>query len=187
MREARSTLKFGVWPAREHPCPRWSLSLFVVVVPLRLFFAVLSTSALSDLWHRLHLLRWFGYGVMTRSSGGPRWRKWPACTVVVFSGRWRLLQIHRRRFELPGRESSSVSPSPAFSYGERRLPKIRASIWDPDVLWEKVTRLDLFHGRCGCRHGGFGSRRMRSMWKMMLPGEVTVFKKRKEMGHGPRV
>ncbi|CDY55668.1 BnaC06g04680D [Brassica napus] len=161
-----------------------SLSLFVVVVPLRLFFAILSTSALSDLWHRPHLLRWFGYGVTTRSSGGPRWRKWLACTVVVFSGRWRLLQLHRRRFELPGRESSSDSPSPAFSYGERRLPKFCASIWDPDVLWEKVTRLDLFHGRCGCRHGGFGSRRMRSQWKMMLSGEVTVFMKRKEMGHG---
>ncbi|CAN6994418.1 unnamed protein product, partial [Brassica rapa subsp. trilocularis] len=51
-------------------------------------------------------------GVTTRSSGGPRWRKWLACTVVVFSGRWRLLQIHRRRFELPGRESSSDSSSP---------------------------------------------------------------------------
>ncbi|WZY75015.1 hypothetical protein YC2023_021399 [Brassica napus] len=63
-----------------------------------------------------------------------------ACTVVVFFGRWRLLQIHRRRFELPGRESSSDSSSPAFSYGERRLPKIRASIWDPDVLWEKGLR-----------------------------------------------
>ncbi|CAN6906061.1 unnamed protein product [Brassica oleracea] len=186
-KEVRSTLESGARPARERLCRRRSLSLFVVVVSLRLFFTVLSTSALSDLWHRPHLLRWFGYGVTTRSSGGPRWRKWLACTVVVFSGRWRLLQFHRRRFELPGRESSSDSPSPAFSYGERRLPKFRASIWDPDVFWEKVTRLDLFHGRCGCRHGGFGSRRMRSQWKMMLSGEVTVFMKRKEMGHGSRV
>ncbi|KAG5395630.1 hypothetical protein IGI04_017444 [Brassica rapa subsp. trilocularis] len=112
IREARSTFESGARPARERPCRRRSLFLFVVVVPLHFLFAVLSTSALSDLCHRPHPFRWFGYGVTTRSSGGPRWRKWLACTVVVFSGRWRLLQIHRRRFELPGRESSSDSSSP---------------------------------------------------------------------------
>ena len=85
-REARSTLESGARPARERPCRRRSLFLFVVVVPLRFFFAVLSTSALSDLCHCPHPLRWFGYGVTTRSSGGPRWRKWPNVQWWYFPG-----------------------------------------------------------------------------------------------------
>ncbi|KAH0937026.1 hypothetical protein HID58_004487 [Brassica napus] len=39
-------------------------------------------------------------------------------------------------------------------------------------LGKRFTRLVLVHGWCGCRHGGFGSRRMRSLWKMMPSGEL---------------
>ncbi|WZZ18022.1 hypothetical protein YC2023_111111 [Brassica napus] len=57
-RKARSSLGVGARPARERPCRRRSLCFVLLSVSPSLFFAVLSTTALSELWIRHHRLRW---------------------------------------------------------------------------------------------------------------------------------
>ncbi|KAJ4898727.1 Uncharacterized protein Rs2_12678 [Raphanus sativus] len=52
----------------------------------------------------------------------------------VFSGWWRLLQIHKRRFKLPGRRSPSDLFSPALVFGVRRLLQIRAAAQEPGLV-----------------------------------------------------
>ncbi|KAJ4881825.1 Uncharacterized protein Rs2_38880 [Raphanus sativus] len=58
-------------------------------------------------------------------------REWSALSSGVFSGCWRLPQIHKRRLKLPGRRSLSDLSSPAFVFGMRRLLKICVAAQEP--------------------------------------------------------
>ena len=75
---------FGDWPARERPCRRRSLCLSFAVVSLRFTSPSCQRAPCPSSGSDLISYGGFGFGATTLSSGGSWWRKWHACSVVVF-------------------------------------------------------------------------------------------------------
>lgn len=74
----------------------------------------------------------------------------------VFSGKWRLLQFHRRRFQLPGRGNFFYSAFAGSGSSEWRLEKLQSFGFEPwvllDVCLSTVSRC-LKARRGSCRLG----------------------------------
>ena len=156
-RRERNQIYFGtgVQTTRERMCRRRSLSLSPKLFLLSPFSPSCQRPLCSSFGTATIPNGGLALGVMTRSIGGPRWRGSALhAQLWCFSGRWKLIQLCRRRFYAGGggllrsavavfsfreEESPSAPPSPAFSYGEWRLAKLCHAAQKPGVLWVKVT------------------------------------------------